>query len=396
MRIVRTLFACALAWCALIECVEAFAGAHFGMRIDGDWFLLLAASSAEELRNFIRLWGGTIFLAVCGLIALWAMIVWAAIRAKGRIAWVLLALCCLYVGYNCRSVGAAKGWAPLYVAYDTVRSVRDYYELLDAGSPPDDSTCAVCTNGTNLVVVLGESMTTDRMSLYGYAKPTTPELDALGAKLSVLGPVRPNFPDTARSLRMMLTRATEENPHRAVETAAKVFRRRGCRTVLISNQGRWERYCGVEQRLFAACETRRYLSEGGRRRFDEDVVPQVFAELESADSRPVVIFVHLLGSHFDPADCVPPAFEAPDGFDAYDRSVRYTDSLLGRLIRGLPPRTRLVYVSDHGESPDGSGWRNTRAPSMWRVPLVVYPADDSLVAPESLDHFLEFIETLQI
>jgi len=73
---------------------------------------------------------------------------------------------------------------------------------------------------------------------------------------------------------------------------------------------------------------------------------------------------------------VPPGFAEGEGLDGYDRSVRYTDEILARLIEALPPRTELFYISDHGESVDiGPGrWRDMESAALWSVPAFVYPA----------------------
>ena len=386
----RILLAIGLGWCALVEAVEIFANVLFHMRVDGDWFLLIAASSGEEMAGFVQLYGQQLTLAVAGLIVLLGLIVTGALFAKSRWWWGFLAVVFLYVGWNCRTPSKAMHWAPVYLAYDTVRSAAQYAELIRAGRWTGEEEQELEAERRNLVVVIGESMTTDRMSLYGYEKPTTPHLDGLKDRMTVMPPVRPNFADTVRSIRMMFTRASAAHPERAIETSAVAFRKRGYRPVFIGAQPKWGRYCGVEHLVFGACETRTYIGEPGLV-MDAEVVSYVTREIAFSDDQPFVIFVQLQGSHFDPKWRVPPDFKTPEDWDDYDRSILYTDYVLEELMRALPPKTTLVYLSDHGESPDSSGWRNADSPSMWKVPLIVYPKNDKITPIQTLDQVFDLL-----
>ena len=386
-----------LGWCALVEVAVAFVDRQFGFRLDGDWFLLLAASSPEEISEFFRTYSIELTVVVAGLVVLIAAIAALVFFVKGRGRWIFAAV---VLGYLVWSIPQGASWPPLFFAFDTLRGITQYRELLRAGTWDGELLPAAAERpagtATNLVVVLGESMTTDRMSLYGYSKPTTPCLDGLRDRMSVRGPVRAVDTSTVKALRLMLTRATVEKPNRAIETAAVAFRRRGYRPVLISAQPKWTRRCGVGQMLFAACETRTYLAdnERGHGVWDHALVDYLKREMAVEDERPFAIFLHLQGSHFDPKYRVPPTFETPDGFDDYDRSIRYTDTILGAIFKALPLRTVMVYVSDHGETPDAPSWRDARSPSLWKVPLVIYPKNEALPSVDSADRLFDLLLTI--
>ena len=393
-RFLRIVLATTLAWCALVEVAEAFVARQFGFRLDGDWFLLLAASSPEEISEFFRTYATELTLVVAGLVVLIAAIAAIVFFVKGRGRWIFAAAT---LGYLVWSIPQGASWPPVFFAFDTLRGITQYRELLRAGTWDGTLLPGVAERpagtATNLVVVLGESMTTDRMSLYGYAKSTTPFLDRMRDKMSVMGPVRAVDSSTVKALRFMLTRATVDEPRRAVETAAVALRRRGYRPVLLSAQPKWTRRCGVGQMLFAACETKIYLvdNEHGQGVWDEELVPYLQREMSVDDERPFAIFLHLQGSHFDPKCRVPNWFKAPDDFDAYDRSIAYTDSVLEWICKSLPPRTVMVYISDHGETPDAPSWRDARNPSLWKVPLVIYPKDEGLPSVDSADHLFDLL-----
>ena len=390
----KVLLAIVLSWCALVEVTEVFVARQFGFRLDGDWFLLLAASSPEEISEFFQTYATELTLVAAGLVVLLAAIAALVFFVKGRGRWIFAAV---VLGSLVWSIPQGASWPPVFFAFDTLRGITQYRELLQAGTWDGGLLPGVAErssgSATNLVVVLGESMTTDRMSLYGYSKPTTPCLDGLRDRMSVRGPVRAVDTSTVKALRLMLTQATVEKPNRAVETAAVALRRRGYRPVLISAQPKWTRRCGVGQMLFAACETRTYLTsdERGREVWDHELVDYLKREMAVEDERPFAVFLHLQGSHFDPKYRVPPDFSTPEGFDDYNRSVRYTDAILGAISKALPPRTVMVYVSDHGETPDSPSWRDARNPSLWKVPLVIYPKNEALPPLDSADHLIDLL-----
>lgn len=395
--ILKISLAIALGWCALSEVGVAFVSKVFGFRMDGDWILVLGASSPSEISEFFRLYSTEVTVAAVAVLSLWLAILAVSCFLKGKWFWLFVAIVLGYVGWNCRTVSLARTWPPVFMAYDTLCRSAQYLELGKAGAWTGDTLPEYAGRDrqtvSNVVFVIGESMTTDRMSLYGYGKPTTPFLESLRDRATVMDPLRATSRSTIPALRMMLTRATEKSPERAIETLAVAFRRRGYRPVLISAQARWGRRCGVGQQLFAACETRTYLAdfEAGSAMFDEVLVPYLQREMAVDDDRPFAIFLHLQGSHMDPKYRVPPDFKTPDGFDAYDRSLAYTDRVLEAIFRTLPPKTILVYTSDHGESPDSPSWRDVRSPSLWRVPFIVWPKMDGGKPMDCQDQIFDWL-----
>ena len=370
MRFARMLFVAAALWCALVEIVEFFAGRLFGMEIDGDWHLLVTGSSLSELSAFVRLYAGSLALASLALVLL-AVVIWAlAFRTSRRTFAVVLAAAAGLVAMRAVQCGGLKAWKPLYVAFDTVRGLRLYGQIAAAGAWTPERAAQVAQvqpGATNYVFVIGESMTSHRVPFYGYPKQTMPRLAALGDRLAKLGPVRVTSPYTVLALPDLFSREGVSAPVR--------FRQKGYATRFVSAHNRWARYCSVETSVLSACEQKVYLCEvrPGELVYDEMLLPYV-REMVSGE-KPFVVFVHLMGSHFEPGDRVPRGFAADAGFDDYDRSVCYTDMVLAKIIELLPPRTVLCYISDHGESTDTDGWRNMKSPAMWSVPFFVYPAE---------------------
>lgn len=369
MKIVRILFVAAFAWCALVEIAEAIAGGLFGMELDGDWYLLVTGSSFSAMREFVCLYAGPLAVALVGLVLLAAVAWMLAFRTSRRTFAVVLAAAAALVAIRAVQCGSLKAWKPLYVAFDTLRGMRLYGQIAAAGAWTPERAARVeplSADATNYVFVIGESMTSKRLPFYGYEKHTMPRLESLGDRLAKFGPVRVTSPYTVLALPNLFIRDGVSAP--------VLFRQKGYETFFVSSHHRWARYCSVETSVLSACEHKVYLSEvrPGERIYDEMLLPYV-KEMVSG-SRPFVLFVHIMGSHFHPRDRVPEGFAAGEGLDDYDRSICYTDRTLSEIIAMLPPRTVLYYISDHGESTDTDGWRNLKSEAMWLVPVFAYPA----------------------
>ena len=127
--------------------------------------------------------------------------------------------------------------------------------------------------------------------------------------------------------------------------------------------------------------------------FDERTAEILRRELSRPDTRPRLVFVHLLGVHY-PVHGVNPKSEdhfsdavegeCLRGLDArmrdrrnrYDNGIRYQDKVLGMLVDVVKRTCRrpacFLFVSDHGESPRAPGWRDYADEDTYEVPLVVW------------------------
>ena len=280
------------------------------------------------------------------------------------------------IPYNRRPSRIAS-FRPIYFAWDTALRFGDYRHLASVVSaerktarPP------LRESGRNRLVIIGESLTSRRMGVYGYPRNTTPELARLVAegRLEVRPERRASSPYTARAL--MNTMLDAEH------TQAWRDRADGYRTVLVSAQDRWERYCGGLQLLFEACDEKVYIRREGQPVYDEELIPAVKKAIEGPS--PWVVYVHMMGSHFLPGDRVPLAFRAAEsegtaGFDDYDWSVRYTDSVVAQLVN-LVTSADIYFTSDHGESVYSGRWRDPSDDALWVVPEIVSPATNVVSA----------------
>jgi lipid A ethanolaminephosphotransferase len=226
-----------------------------------------------------------------------------------------------------------------------------------------------------LLLVLGETARSDRFSLNGYGRPTTPELEREGA-ISFRNAWSCGT-STAESLPCMFSHLPREQYLQRAgdyENLLDVLQRAGLAVLWLDNQSGCKGVCARVPNAVAAKTSSAGLCTGDEC-LDGVMLEQLDARLAALDpvkrERGVVVVMHQMGSHgpayyqrspasakkFFPEctshalqDCDPESLR-----NAYDNSIAYTDRFLGQAIDWLkrnPTNTdnALVYVSDHGES----------------------------------------------
>jgi heptose-I-phosphate ethanolaminephosphotransferase len=258
-----------------------------------------------------------------------------------------------------------------------------------------------------LVLVIGESTTSCRMSLYGYPRQTTPRLDALQAKgeLTVFKDVVTSRPYTIEILQQALTFANEEQPDRFPDepTLMNLMREAGYKTFWITNQQTMTQRNTLLTLFAEQADRTVYLNNNRRqnaRQYDEEVFSP-FADVLQDPAQKKFIVVHLLGTHSKYAYRYPDAYEkftdheqTPQGltddqleiYNSYDNAILYNDFVVSHLIETFSDSKNngfLLYFSDHGEEVfhDPSRTvlgRNEGAPTpdMYAVPFMLWRSPD--------------------
>ncbi|KTC43508.1 MAG: phosphoethanolamine transferase CptA [Pseudomonas sp.] len=252
-----------------------------------------------------------------------------------------------------------------------------------------------------LVLVIGESTNRQRMSLYGYPRQTTPELDKLKDQLAVFNNVITPRPYTIEALQQVLTFADEENPDLYLKTPSlvSVMKQAGYKTYWITNQQTMTKRNTMLTTFSEQADEQVYLNNNrnqNARQYDGDVLEPFSKAL--ADSAPrKFIVVHLLGTHMSYQYRYPPSFDkftdrqgVPAGvrddqvatYNSYDNAVLYNDFVVSSLIKDYAktdPNGFLLYLSDHGEDVfDSAGHdtlgRNEGKPTapMYTIPFMAW------------------------
>ncbi|MBA1200193.1 phosphoethanolamine transferase CptA [Pseudomonas capeferrum] len=253
-----------------------------------------------------------------------------------------------------------------------------------------------------LVLVIGESTDRQRMSLYGYPRQTTPELDALRPELDVFDKVVSPRPYTIEVLQQVLTFADQENPELYLTTPSliSVMKQAGYKTYWITNQQTMTQRNTMLTTFSKQADEQVYLNnnrdQNSTSQYDEDVL-EPFGQILNDKAPRKLIVVHLLGTHMDYRYRFPEQYArfqdstlVPDyvvgkklrKYNDYDNAVLYNDHVVSSLIsrfKHSDPHGFLLYLSDHGESvydptaPHMLG-RSEAAPSrpMYRVPFLLW------------------------
>lgn len=252
----------------------------------------------------------------------------------------------------------------------------------------------------NLVVVLSDALRASSLDLYGYPRPTAPNLAALTGESLVFEQHLVSYPGTPFSVSQMLTGRFMSPllmdatyvlaPVRAVPddlfVLPRELQRAGYRTGIVTSHP-W---------FTDEAPALRYFDH----RAVVDPAPgEAYASIEAlggpveefldapADDRPFFLYVHSMDTHAPnrahPGLRAPPSDDWPPQYDLYESEIRYTDRWLGWLIgelsrRGRLDDTLLVFTSDHGEELGEMGreiWNWSHGYTLRRaqlhVPLVV-------------------------
>ena len=252
-----------------------------------------------------------------------------------------------------------------------------------------------------LVLVIGESTNRQRMSLYGYPRKTTPELDKLKDQLSIFDNVITPRPYTIEALQQVLTFADEENPDLYLSTPSLVsmMKQAGYKTFWITNQQTMTKRNTMLTTFSEQADEQVYLNNNRNQnaaQYDGDVIEPFNKALADAAPRKLIV-VHLLGTHMSYQYRYPPSFDkfqdrngVPPGvrddqvptYNSYDNAVLYNDFVVSSLIKDYAksdPNGFLLYLSDHGEDVfDSVGHstlgRNENKPTapMYTIPFMAW------------------------
>jgi glucan phosphoethanolaminetransferase (alkaline phosphatase superfamily) len=350
---------------AMFESTPDEAGEYLQSHLDGIDAMWLVAAPAYALLVFlaVRRFGRPDGLRPAGLAVLVLALGFAALRP----------------GYGMAS------FPPLALARETAQaqarlsrlSERRVF-LADQRLPARD--CDIRYD--RIVVVIGESATTDHMSVFGYAKPTTPFATRSGAHaFAALSPSN----QTRISLAMMLTPAAPGSYEEFFRSHSLVSELRACgfKTTWVSNQGRHGGDDSLASSIAAEADERLFLNEGSWREVQLDgAILDVLASRRVAERRRQATFVHLIGSHSRYEERFPRGFGMSGPGDKvadYDNSILYTDHVLSRLYQRFKgDATLLVYASDHGQVVSNGLFGSGFSPGYqeeFRTPLLVWTAD---------------------
>ena len=238
-----------------------------------------------------------------------------------------------------------------------------------AGDPPP----------ANVLVISVDTLRADHMSAYGYARPTTPNIDRLISGGVRFDTARTVEPLTGPALVSMLT-SLHPNEHGAsrnglrmrtgLASLPKALQARGYRTAaFVGNWTLRDKLCGLAEHFeeYQEVLTRRrwwglVRKEANAQDLTDVATEWLDAQRRSQSDAPFLLWVHYVEPHapYRAHDSYREALGLPargelSASDRYDTEIAFVDDAVGRLMLhlqeiGLAEGTIVVFASDHGES----------------------------------------------
>jgi len=220
------------------------------------------------------------------------------------------------------------------------------------------------------VLVIGESSRRDHWQLFGYPRPTNPELSRESG-LVPISDMLTSWPESLQAIPLVVTRkpVTSNSPTFDEASILRAMQEAGYKTYWISNQlaiGKFDSPISTYAYEAQHVEWLNHASWTAPGSYDEDLLQPLRDAL--ADSRhDLFIVLHMMGSHTNYDFRYPASYKhfrptvADGGSDtsalarqqnSYDNTILYTDHVLARaidILRHSGTITALWYESDHGE-----------------------------------------------
>lgn len=259
----------------------------------------------------------------------------------------------------------------------------------------------------NVLVICVDTLRADRLSSYGYDRPTSPVIDAVLAKGATYMEARTVEPLTGPSSASMIT---SRFPHEhgatrnglrirpGLDSLPKLLAKRGYRTgAFVGNWTLRDKLTGFSEHFDDYVEVfsrKRWLGLFNAEATGEDLTAEALGWVkehrEENPHAPYFAWIHYVEPHApyrfweEFADRL--GIDAEHGVsksDRYDTEIAFSDREVGRLLRGLggleklAADTLVVFVADHGESLGNHGyWGHGRHvyENSLRIPMgIVWP-----------------------
>jgi len=259
--------------------------------------------------------------------------------------------------------------------------------------------------GETYVIILGESLNKNHMSLYGYFRDTTPNLKRLkeSDELVTFTNVYSNHTHTVPVMSLSLTEANQYNNKDYFDSLSivQILNKASFETHWLTNQtiyGPWDNLISViaasSNNLVAINKS--IGKQTKTQKYDGSLIKEVKNILSTETNKNRVIFVHLMGSHGSYKSRYPsesftnfrdtpsiadfgPIVSEIQNLNDYDNSVFYNDyvvsSILSELKKSNPKKaSALLYVSDHADDVFGRKAHNSAqfTFNMTQTPMIAW------------------------
>ncbi len=224
------------------------------------------------------------------------------------------------------------------------------------------------TDSLNVIVVLGEALRADHLSLNGYQRNTCPRLQ-LRYNVVSLSDIYSEYTYTAASLPHILTPADSINKELAYSSHSFLYylKNEEYNTTWISNQDLGKSYSRyileADTAIFPNADKTVFVFQPW---YDDDLLTELNLSLRNQKHAKNLYVIHTIGSHWYYNNHVPDSFyhfspitenriarnnSLEQLCNSYDNTVVYTDYILDSIISLFQSSPAvLFYISDHGEA----------------------------------------------
>ncbi|MDE7153682.1 MAG: phosphoethanolamine transferase [Muribaculaceae bacterium] len=286
---------------------------------------------------------------------------------------------------------------------DTYNSRRELMRQMSLMEQfPADVDVQSAHSAENIIMIIGESASRGHLSAYGYPLATSPVVDSMADSLFIFTDVIGSSTGTSGNMERIMTFKHDDTTFGdgyRYPLVIDFFRKAGYRTYWLSNQERVGEMSNLSGVLNSRADMIKYVGADNSEdallaRYDEALLPELTEALtDTAQYR--FICMHLLGSHVVYSNRYPPhaaVFTADDllamernrgkltrsmaqTVAEYDNSIRYTDYILGSVIRSVAASEQpsiVLYFSDHGENVYDKPDAPRRDAGAVTVPFIIY------------------------
>lgn len=270
---------------------------------------------------------------------------------------------------------------------EMVRVISEYFKqknFLDESFNKDSKweIISVSPKYKNYILIIGESMRKDYMSLYGYPIVTTPFLDKING--TIFNNYYSAAPNTQPSLQRTLYR--QENYETVyTDNIISLLKLVGIKTYWLSNQGKMGEFDTMASRLGINADYNfftKHLGYDSAKKFDFELLPKFKEILEKEKNTNKLIVLHLMGSH--PIFCERLPYKVKNYFinqqmSCYLESIKYTDKFIesvNDLLVKNGESFSVIYFSDHGLAhKNDSLYVSNLYKQDYEVPFIMFSSD---------------------
>ena len=221
----------------------------------------------------------------------------------------------------------------------------------------------------NIVILIGESVRKQNMSLYGYQRDTTPIEASEKENMLLYQNAYSPAAITNISVPIVLSNLDISNYKKELrklsDNVMNAANHLNYNTFWYSTQGGAQGITAI-----ASFAKNKKFFNG----YDEAVLPYLKDALKDASPKKLIV-LHINGSHPYACDKYPPKEAVWEGGidECYDNSIRYTDKIIGQIFEQLKDKNSvLVYFSDHGQIKENEVYKHGDYREAVQVPYFVW------------------------